>query len=297
MRVTQGMLHSQLLRNLSNNMKRMDGLQLQMATGRKINKPSDDPVGVTYSLRYRSELEANDQFQRNLNSLNTYLEYIDSLLDQAGDVLHRLRELSVRAANGTNPQAAMDSIKSEVLELRAQMVDIANSQMNGKYLFNGQKTDVPPYPDADAAASAVTDSYEIYFEVGAGVMIPTNVTGNEVFGYPADADNIFRIFDDVIQALEVSDFDTVSSAMDRMNSRLDKLLAIRSEVGARTNRSDLIESRLKDMEVNITTLLSRTEDADMAELIMKLKLDENVYQASLSAGARVIRPSLVDFLS
>jgi flagellar hook-associated protein 3 FlgL len=291
------MLHSQLLRNLANNMKRMDGLQLQMATGRKINKPSDDPVGVTYSLRYRSDLEANDQFQRNLSSLNTYLEYMDSLLNQAGEVIHRLRELSTQAANGTNPQAAMDSIKSEVLELKAQMIDIANSQLNNKYLFNGQKTDVRPYPDEANAANAITDPYEIYFEVGAGVQIPTNVSGNEIFGYPTEADNIFRIFDDVIQALDSSDFGTISESLGRMNTRMDKLLAIRSEVGARTNRSELMESRLLDMEVNITSLLSRTEDADLAELIMKLKLDENVYQASLSAGARVIRPSLVDFLN
>lgn len=144
-RVTQSMMNTQLIRNLNLNMSRMDNLQNQLSTGRRINKPSDDPVGISYSMRYRSELAANDQYQKNVDSAISWLENTDKTLGQVGDVMHRMRELAVKAANGTNPQMALDAIKEEIGQLQSQLVDIGNTDFNGKFIFNGQMTNVAPY--------------------------------------------------------------------------------------------------------------------------------------------------------
>jgi flagellar hook-associated protein 3 FlgL len=289
------MINTQLLRNLNSNMNRMDNLQNQLSTGRRINKPSDDPVGLSFSLRYRSELSANDQYQANTTSAISWLEYTDATLGKAGDVFQRLRELTVQGANGTNPQTAMDAIQSEVKQLYSEMVSIGNSDFNGKHVFNGQMTDIAPYTDATAAVDN-TDSAKIQFEIGAGVRLPVNITGQDVFGSSTDNDNAFKVLQDLIGSLGSSDFQGVSNVLSRLDSRLNKFLGIRSEIGAKMNRVQLSDERLKDISTNLQTLQSKVEDADIAETVTNLKTAENVYQASLSTGAKIIGPSLVDFI-
>lgn len=293
-RVTQGMLNTQLLSNLNNNLKRMENLQQQLATGRRISKPSDDPVGISFSLRYRSEIAVNEQYQRNVDDSLSWLSYTDTLLDQAGNVLHRVRELVVQGANGTNPEEAMDAIKNEMNQLFEQMVNIANSQFNGKYVFNGQMTDKVPY-DSNGNPVDTIDTGKIEYEIGAGVKVPINVSGEEVFG-PAGGDNVFQVMQDIITSLQNYDHEGVSNMLDKLDSNIDTLLGVRSDIGAKVNRIELAQSRLDDINLNINNLLSKNEDADIAEVIMHLKMAENVYQSSLSAGARIISPSLVDFL-
>lgn len=305
MRITNNMLSSQLILNLNRNAQQMNNTQTQLATGRKINKPSDDPVGITYSLRYRGELSSNEQYQKNVDSAVSWLDFNDTVMDQAGSVVQRLRELTVQAATGTNPQSALDSINEEVKQLKAQLVDISNSTLNGKYVFNGETYDVKPYDfptsadgsfDTTNAASVVTDSGKINFIVGESIQLPINVTGNEVFGDSTEADNLFVIFNTISQALASGDQKEVSNQLANIDTRTNKMLGIRAEIGAKTNRVELMQGRLSDLEVNLTDLQAKVEDADYAELSIKSKIQENIYNASLSAGAKIISQSLVDFL-
>ncbi|ULL19455.1 flagellar hook-associated protein FlgL [Paenibacillus sp. H1-7] len=294
-RVTQNMISNQLLRNVSSNLSRMSNLENQLSTARKLNAPSDDPVGITFSMRYRSELSANDQFQKNVDSAVSYLDFTDTMLGQAGNVMQHIRELAVQGSNGSNPDTAMEAIKTEIEEMYRQLVDIGNSKFQGKYVFNGQLTDTKPYSEANAMVET-TDHGLLQFEMGPGIKLPINVTGTETFGETTDPDNAFQIIQTLITDLGNNNYDGVSQAIDKIDTRMNKLLEKRSEIGARTNRVELIQGRLEDMGTNLQGLQSKTEDADMAEVITNLKMGENVYQASLSAGAKIIQPSLVDFL-
>ncbi|TXK80951.1 flagellar hook-associated protein FlgL [Paenibacillus sp. N3.4] len=296
LRVTQGMLNTQLLRNLNGNMTRMDKLQDQLSTGRKINKPSDDPVGISSSMRYRSELGVNDQYQRNVDATVSFLDYSDTTLGQMGQVMQRGRELAVEASNGTNPSESLNAIKTEIDQLYNQLTNIGNSQFNGKYVFNGQITDKAPFPDPNDAANAVTDNGEIKFEIGAGVQIAMNKTATDIFGKSGDKNNVFQIFKDLSVALSTGNSKEIQDSIGKMDERMSIVLAARSDIGAKTNRIQLAEDRLKDIGINLQSLQSKTEDADMSIVITNLKMEENVYQASLSAGSKVIVPTLVDFL-
>lgn len=296
LRVTQGMLNTQLLRNLNGNMSRLDKLQDQLSTGRRINKPSDDPVGISFSMRYRSELGANDQYQRNVDSTISFLDYSDTALGQMGEVMQRGRELAVTAANGTNSSESLNAIKIEIDQLYNQLTNIGNSQFNGKYVFNGQITDKAPFPDPADAMNAVTDNGEIKFEIGAGVQIAMNKTATDVFGKSGDKNNAFQIFKDLSTALSAGDIKGIQDSIGILDERMTMVLGARSDIGAKTNRIQLAEDRLKDIGINLQSLQSKTEDADMSVVITNLKMEENVYQASLSAGSKVIVPTLVDFL-
>jgi flagellar hook-associated protein 3 FlgL len=306
-RVTQSMMSSQLIRNLNRNSQKMNDQQNQLATGRRINRPSDDPVGITYSMRYRSELSVNDQYISNADAARSWLDYSDTMMSQTGDVLQRTRELVTQAASGSNPQSALDSISKEVSQLYDQLVSIGNSKFNGKYVFNGEKTDVKPYNPltqvdpvtGDPVFAAVqdnTDNHSIQFEIGASVTMGVNLTGQQIFGASTDSDNAFKIFQDITKALKNGDNAALSNSIGVLSARTDKVQELRSDIGAKTNRLDLAQGRLSDINTNLSNLQSKTEDADMAALMMNIKMSENVYQASLSAGSKVIQPSLVDFL-
>ncbi|MGG4144861.1 flagellar hook-associated protein FlgL [Paenibacillus algorifonticola] len=302
LRVTQGMMHMQLTRNLNRNMSQMEQLQQQTTTGRKLNKASDDPVGITYSIRYRSEISANDQYQKNVDSALSWLDFNDTVIGQAGDVLQRVKELATQGATGTNPQIALDNIKSEIQQLKSQLIDIANSKLNGKYIFNGEQFDQMPYdlsvPGSDAKALE-TDDGKIQYAVGVNVKLDINLTGNQVFGEPDPAgtgDNVFSVIDRVITALGTGNYSGVTAELGNIESSMDRFLNVRSEVGARVNRVELMQGRLSDLAINLTDMQSKTEDADFEKLLIDTQINENIYQASLSVGAKVISKSLVDFL-
>ncbi|MFC5448790.1 flagellar hook-associated protein FlgL [Paenibacillus aestuarii] len=303
LRVTQGMMHTQLLRNVNNNLDRMNTNQNVLATGRKINRPSDDPVGITYALRYRSELSMNEQYQKNIDAAKSFVDHTDTTLSQLTEVLQRATELTNQGVNGSNPQTALDAIAKEMGQLYEQAVTIGNDQINGKSTFNGQMTDKTPYSVANADQEQ-TDTQQVVYQFSAGVTIPINVTGNEVFGSPNPAppatpttpDNLFTVLKGLQNAFSSGDQTQARSLMDQLESRLNKVLDVRADVGARANRIDLMQTRIEDMGTNITELDSKTEDADMAATITQLQQDQNVYQASLSVGAKIIQPSLMDYL-
>ncbi|CAH1209589.1 hypothetical protein PAECIP111892_03260 [Paenibacillus auburnensis] len=303
LRVTSNMMNSQLLLNINRNARTMNDTQLQLSSGRKINKPSDDPVGITYSLRYRAELSSNEQYTKNVDSALSWLDYNDTVLGQAGDVVQRLRELTVKASTGSNPQSALDSINEEVAQLKEQLVDISNSKLNGKYIFNGEQYNVKPYDfpkgadgTYDVSQAVTTDTGQIQYIVGEGVQMPINMTGNDVFGKTGEADNLFSIINSLSTALKAGNITEISNQLDKIDTRNETILSARSEIGAKTNRVELMQDRLSDLNINLTDLQAKTEDADYEGLIMQSKIQENIYNASLSVGAKIISTTLVDFI-
>jgi len=295
LRVTPGMMNLQMIRNINTNLVRMDGNMNVLSTGMKLNKPSDDPVGITYSLRYRSELSINEQYQKNADTALSWLEYTDTVLAQVNDISQRASELLVQGVNGTNPQKAIDAVNVEIKQIYDQLVTLGNSKFNDKYIFNGQLTDVAPY-DALLAPTQETDRMGITYKFAEGAGLSINVTGEDVFGKKTDQDNLFAVLTRIQNALASGKQADASAEIDLLNSRLTKINEVRSEIGAKTNRVELISSRLSDLEMNLTSMQSKTEDADYAETIMKLKQDESVYQASLATSAKIMQISLLDYL-
>ncbi|MFD0957913.1 flagellar hook-associated protein FlgL [Paenibacillus chungangensis] len=299
LRVTQSMMHLQLTRNLNRNLTQMEQLQQQTTTGRKINKPSDDPVGITYSLRYRTEIAANGQYKENVDSALSWLDFTDSVVNQAGDVLKRVKELAIQAANGTNPDLALDNVKSEMEQLKDQLIDIGNSKMNGKYIFNGENFEQMPYGPSLEAREVTTDTGAIMYTVGVNTKLDINFNGNQVFGagdLAGTGDNVFSTLDRVIAALGSGNHSDVTAELGNIDKGIDRMLNVRAEIGARVNRAELVQNRLADLEINLTEMQSKVEDADFEKLLIDTQINENIYQASLSVGAKVISKSLVDFL-
>lgn len=286
------MLQTQMLGYINNNLQRLNDNQTQLSTGRKINKPSDDPVGITYALRYRSDLSINDQYQSNVNNAQSKLDHTDTILGQLNDLTTSVTQLTVQGTTGTNPQTALNAIAEQLGTLYDQALTIGNDKFNGAYTFNGQLVDKQPYQTGTEA----TDNGQINMQFGAGITMATNVIGNQVFGNPTDADNLFTVIKGLKTALTNGDIATAKTYLPLLQSRSNTISDMRAEVGAKSNRLEMMSNRLKDISQNLTGMQSNVEDADIAQVITDLKANENVYQASLSAGAKIIQPSLIDFL-
>ncbi len=295
MRITGAMQSTQLLKNLRYNSSEIMNWQNKLATGQRIQKPGDDPVGISYLMRYDSEMNRSEEFLENARTGQGMLRTMDSLLVQANDVLKRAKVLMQQASSGTVTGEQRQQISAEMKQLRDQLVLVGNSSYKGRFLFNGQKTDQPPY-NAATAATDKTDPGVYYLNVSPAVTVPVSLTGEQIFGEAGDPKNAFNVLDDVIGHLENNDEAMFEGDINDIGTCADRLSTMWAEIGARSNRFELIESRILDSQANLKELRGQVGDVDMADAITQLKLKESILQAALSTGARISQISLVDFL-
>lgn len=294
MRVTNLMMANNLKSYLTTNIRRLDEFQTQLATGHRINKPSDDPVGIINTLRYSSTILEAEEYLGKISEAKNFLNTTDSALGNVTDIIQRANELTIQGINGTNSQASREAIAQEIRQLADQIGVIANTTFASKHIFAGTNVTEPPF---DGAQWNGNDRV-INLEIGAGVTIPVNSTIGNVFFNDTDPANpgVFQLLNNIAAHLEAGDQAALNQDLGLIQARLDDFNQERAIVGAKVNRLELQENRLESTRTNYTELLSKTQDADMAEVIMDLKMQENVYRASLAAGARIILPTLVDFL-
>lgn len=282
------MLSNNMLQNLSNSYSKMGTIMDQLNTGKKINRPSDDPVIAMKGMNYRSQVTEIEQFKRNTNEVHNWMDNSDAALDKATQAMQRLRELAVKANNGTNDKEELDSIKEEVSQLKEHLIDIAQTEVNGKYIFNGTNTDNPPAINFDDENFFSADSKNVKIEVSSGIKLTTNVNGENAF------EDVFSSVHKFEQALE-NEAD-ISASIEQLDSGINDIINARADLGARMNRLELIENRLDEQEVVAISMMSKNEDVDYSKAITELITQESLHRAALSAGSRIIQPSLIDFL-
>ncbi|WP_040758359.1 flagellar hook-associated protein FlgL [Sporosarcina newyorkensis] len=307
MRVTQSMLSNNMLRNLSSSYNKMGKLQEQLNTGKKVTRPSDDPVVVMKSLGYGMQVDKVATYQKNLGEVNNWLDSSDDALDGVGQVLHRAKELATNAANtGAMTPEDREKIKIELDQLRSQLQDLANTKVGDKYIFSGTMTDKPLYnKEGNGYPELSTDTNDD----GSPLVPPNPKTGFEnnveieVFDgvslrVNTDAGKMFKDIDDLFNKIKENmndDFD-FGGAIKSIEGHLDSVLTARADIGARSNRAELMDNRLQMQEGAAKKQRSENEDIDYEVVITELITSESIHRAALSVGARIIQPSLVDFL-
>lgn len=302
MRITNNMLINNMMQSLSSNLLRTQKYFNQLATGKKISLPSDDPIVASKALKLRTDVSEIAQYKRNTDDATAWMDITEATMSQMTDLVHRMKEITNQAANGTNTDEDLLKIREEAAELRSQLISLGNATYAGRYIFSGYKTDKPLLNDDGEFNVDVTNAEQIKFEIGIGDNININVPGSDLFNRTVagategDKSEFVDTFDKVISAMDSDDKSELSTLLADLDNELGNLLRVRAGLGARMNRVELTANRLEDDNVNFTKLMSKNEDVDIAEAIMKLQNEENVYRASLATGARVIQPSLVDFL-
>jgi flagellar hook-associated protein 3 FlgL len=291
-RVTQGMMMDRSYLSLQTGLSRLAKTQEQLSTGRVLNRPSDSPTDTTAAMRLRASLADQAQYSRNaedgLGRLGQADVTLRSMLDQVG----RVRELTVQSVNALNQSpAAREAIATEIEQLRGNLLDGANTTYLGRPVFGGLVNGSAAYDDA---GTFVGVPGAVQRTIGKDIKVAVNVDGPDAFG-----PNGASIFDtltalaDSVRAGTLSTTQTELAALDTARNRMTSALA---DVGTRTNRLERAGQAAKDAVFDLTSSLSEIENVDLARATMDLKMQEVAYQAALAATARVMQPSLLDFL-
>jgi flagellar hook-associated protein 3 FlgL len=381
------MLTNSNLSYISKNYERLGSIQDQLNTGKKITRPSDDPVIAMKGIRYRSQLTEVKQFYRNLTEGFTWLENTDSALGETTQVLERVRELVVQSSNDTYDSSARGNIAKEIEQLQKHLASVANTKVGENYIFNGTDTGSASVKEAslfaeyntfkaDITASAIdpltnqpidpenyvvnyqghtfkydkdnstannllykstagpiitidiasgdithkytnpsnltteerlngdnlaianknavsTNTQDFEVEVMKGVKIAVNVRPQEAFSI-----DLFSGLESIKKMLVNPDTkgSEITKALDSLDGMFNGVVSARAELGARENRAELVENRLREQQITAEKTVSDNEDIDFEQAIIDLTTQEAIHRASLAAGARIIQPTLMDFL-
>lgn len=306
-RITQATMTRQLLGDLNDAMARVNRSQQELASGKRILRPSDDPVGTQRALISRSEIAATKQYSDNVSQAQGWLQTTDTALGDISDLLQRARELTVQAANGTNDASDRAAIAAEIDQIVSAVKTAANTSFGGVYVFGGTAVTAPPY---DTTSVPPVDTYTgdggaVVREIGPGVSVQVNTLVDQapapLLGNGSGDSGLLATLRGIAVHLR-GDTDTDVTALQTtdlkaLDANLDTVNQSRAVVGATLNRLASATARLDATQETATQLLSDNEDVDYAQAMLDLSSQSTVYQAALQTGARIIQPSLLDFLS
>lgn len=291
MRVTQSMLSNNMLRNLNTNYRKLSDLQNQINTGKKITRPSQDPVIATKGMGYRTDLNKVEQFDRNITEVNAWLDASDDALDQVGNALTRVKELIVQASSDTNTPDDREKIRKEIAQIKLQLQDIANTKIADKYIFSGTDTHTPLF-DTVGNLNTVNEN-DVKFEVFDGVQLNVNTPGHTLF---SSIDTFMNNLNGLLDPAAGATGDDIDDLLDDLSNLQNSVLEARADIGARQNRVEMMNNRLAVHKISVTKQMSENEDVDYAETITEMVTSQSIHQAALSVGANIIQQTLVDFI-
>lgn len=284
-----------MLNNLSKNNRRLAETSQQLSTGRRINKPSDDPGDTVRSLRIRTEVNEIRQFRRNIDTARSILQYSDDALDKIGQGIHRAKELSVQALNDTYDSSQRAMMAKEINGILEDMLQNGNSTFANRFVFAGTET-IPPFEAVRGGSGWITgfnflgNTDPRPFELGVGSTMDTSMNGEDIFRPVIDGLISLR------DGLMGNDRNEMEDGYSEIKKAFDNLLLQRADLGARLNQLELTSDRMAAAEFNLVRLQSEVEDVDMYEAVMNLKNIEALHMASLNVTARIIQPTLIDYL-
>lgn len=306
MRITNSTMANTFLRNLSNNLEQMQKMQNQMSSGKEVSRPSDDPMLLARIMNIDNNLKANDQYNTNIQDAIGWVETQDGALGGISSTLLRVRELVVYGSNGTLSDTDRNAIKDEMEQLVGELSQTLNTNFDGRYIFAGQKTTTPPFNLAKNAEGIDILTYDgdtnnLTREIANNVTVDLVTNGNllNTANGTSNTENqdLGTLMGKIIIALRDGDTEALSGdLLGDIDQHIDNVIRVRSKIGAINNRLDAAQERNESENLNLTELLSNKEDVDIAEKYMEYSIMSQIYQASLSAGSKILQPSLLDYL-
>ena len=295
MRITQTMVSRNLLDDLGDVTERLSRTQERLSSGKQLTAPSDDPFGVSQALMFRLDVSTQQQYQRNVQEASSWQDATDTALSRVNDAVLRARDLLIQGANDSSGASARQSIATEIDQLIDEVKNEGNAKYAGRYVFSGSATLTQPY--TQGASDAYAGNTEVMKrEIGPGVQLDLNVTGQSVLG--DGSGGLLKVLRDISNDLKTNNSANLQNTdIAALDAAHDTLLTAQAIVGARANRLETANSRLQQLEEASTKSLSNVEDADMAKTLVDFSTQQAVYQAALKSGANLIQPSLMDFLS
>jgi flagellar hook-associated protein 3 FlgL len=290
-RITATSATATSLANLQGQYARLSRLQEQLTSGKVISRPSDSPTGTIAALSLRGEIRTTDQYSANADDGLAWLGTADTALKTVTDLVQRVRALTVQGAStgNTGPEARA-AISTELAGLRASLVGEANSTYLGRPVFGGTTGGGVAFA---TDGSYVGDSGQVTRRIGQQATVRVDVGGAETFG--TGSSSLFAVIDQIRDHL-ANDPGAVAGDLSAIDTAFARVKLSVSDVGARYARVETARQTADDRVLSLKSTLSGVEDIDLPKTILEQSMQQTAYQASLSATAKILQPSLLDFL-
>lgn len=294
MRVTNKMMFDQSNRYINLQYEQLYAINEKVSSGKRVNRPSDDPVGTGKILGYRSLISSLEQYEKNIETGSTWLRYTESALSNAEQVFMDAKVLAEQLATGTYDEDQRTMLANQAEQLYEHLLQIANTKVVDRHIFSGYRTDAAPFTrDDEFNISYQGDDNRISYAINQNTHVVVNITGQQAF---LDGTNVFDVLRDLRTALSENDQLTVGSLLPKIDDALTQIVTMRSFTGTAMNELDLSKMMVQEFGYKTTELLSGTEDVDIVEAVSILKEREIAYEASLRSTSLISDLSLVKFI-
>jgi flagellar hook-associated protein 3 FlgL len=285
---------------------RLSKTQTQLSTTKQINKPSDAPDQAATITRLKSAIDRQNAYVSTINSVKDKLSQQETAASNATDVLTRLKELTIQAANDTYSGVDRKSIDLEVRQLRDQLLSLANTQdVNGNFIFSGSRVGKQAFA-TDENGKLVYQGDQTVSATGVGDQsaVDINRSGTNPFDKIVRLDEnnkkmavgFFQVIDDLSAALQSNNSGDIKRAVGEMTTLQQGLSDSLASIGAATNKIDNQASLAEENVLRMKSTLSQVEDTDYTEAITKMNKDILALQAAQSSFAKIAQLNLFDYI-
>lgn len=291
MRVTDQTLQLEALAGIRSAREAMSKAREKVATGRRVHRPSDDPVATSGILSSSSRLSAIEQYRRNLATGRSRLEMEDEALHQLTDALSRARELALSQADSSATESTRQTALAEVERIQESVRMLGNTRFGSGYLFGGDWSDTRPFPESGPDPARPPEGQHTV-EAGEGRILETNHSGAEVFIDSGVLDSLQELAD----GLDADSGPDIQAAAESIDDAFDEVQAHVGDLGARMNQVDTAVENLDSLEVSLQSFRSELQDVDLEEAVTELVSRQSSFQAALAANSRILTTTLTDYL-
>ena len=277
-------------RNVSQATERLLKIQQEVATGKKINVASDDPVvyGILQDVRRISDNIS--QFERNISTAITRLQTADSTMDELNNVLIKAKEVAIGAMNVTMTADMRTTAAKEVRGYMKTFHNLANRKEGGRYLFSGTRSTTPALDDNGVYQGRDDD---VYIEVGVEWSRNIAIAGKEILS-PDDGVDSYTVLVDLINALESDDVTQIGESLELLDSAMDQISNVRASVGTIHDQLMVDESLMAQLSIDMSINDAELSELDLAGSISTMVRLENAFQGALTVAKRSFSLSLLD---
>jgi flagellar hook-associated protein 3 FlgL len=265
-------------------------LNAQVSSGKRIQSPADDAIGYARAKDLHTVLTATAQYSANIDRADERLSVSETSLASMEDVLAQAKEMALDQANPTYDATQRAQMAQGVQQLIDEMVALGNTQVEGRYVFGGNQTGTPPY---DAAGTYAGDSGVRNVEIGDGVQVAENVTGDQFLGGAGGGVDVFQVLTNLRDALLANDVAGVSAAIDPIDQASEQVTQARMTVGFRLNKLEAHRSVLDEVKFQTQQLLSNVEDTDLTQAVSDLVQRQNTLDVARATLAQILGSSSI----
>ena len=323
MRITNASMVRSHLYDTQNNLTNMSKINQQISTGKVINTVSDDPHKAIKIMNINNEIKYTEKYNSNIDETVGWMNNTDGALESTGNLLNEIKETILKVGNGTYSQNEMKSLNADINEKIKQLADTLNSTYGGKYLFGGSSVDDAPItvienPDGtvklefskDKNGQTIPNTDDLKADISSGINIDYNISVGEILNIKDGNGNTVNLLDEInnlstlMNDIANGDEQTAAKAKEtllndtkgKIDTLFDHVVNERTSLGVRVSTAEKIKELNDEDILNIQDVLSKTQDTDVVEKFIELKSAEMIYQASIQVGAKLIQPTILDYI-